>query len=102
MYLEELRMQCRALFSNRISTESHEVNNYCNDNFDPDSEQIGEFRDSAKRVEEFMRTVLCPHGLEHRNSFYYAILYAIHYQLKNKKDERQNEDQLKEDVGRNL
>ena len=32
------------------SSESyhHEVNNYCDDNYDPDSEQIDEFRDSAK------------------------------------------------------
>ena len=28
----------------------HEVDNYCNDNYDPDSEQIDKFRDSAKRV----------------------------------------------------
>ena len=38
-------------------TAQHEVNNYCNDNYDPDSEKIGEFRDSAKRVEEFERTL---------------------------------------------
>ena len=78
------------------------MNNYCNDNYDPDSKQIDEFRDSAKRVEEFMCTLLCPHGLENRNSFYYTILYAIRYQLRYKKDECQNEDQLKEDVDRNL
>ena len=78
------------------------MNNYCNDNYDPDSKQIHEFRDSAKRVEEFMCTLLCSHGLENRNSFYYTILYAIRYQLRYKKDECQNEDELKQDVGRNL
>ena len=26
----------------------HEVNNYCNDNYDPISEQINKFRDSTK------------------------------------------------------
>ena len=63
------------------SRESHEVNNYCNDNYDPDSEQIHKFRDSAKRVQEFERTLLCPQCLEIQDSFYYAILFAICYQL---------------------
>ena len=36
------------------SSESHHgVNNYCNDNYYPNSEQIDEFRDFAKRIEEF-------------------------------------------------
>ena len=46
------------------SSKSHEVNNYCNDNYDPDSEQIDEVRDSAKQVEEFVCTLLCPRCLE--------------------------------------
>ena len=62
----------------------HEVNNYCNDIYDPDFEQIDKFRDSAERVEEFERTLLCPHGSENQDSCYYVILYAIHHQLKNK------------------
>ena len=64
----------------------HEVNNYCNDNYDPISEQINKFRDSAKRIEEFKSTLLCLHNLENQDSFYYAILYAIRYQVKNKED----------------
>ena len=46
-----------------------------------------------------MLTLLCPHGLENQDSFYYAILCAIWYQFKNKKSECQNENQLKEDLG---
>ena len=46
-----------------------------------------------------MLTLLCPHGLENQDSFYYAILYAIWYQFKNKNSECQNENQLKEDLG---
>ena len=38
------------------------------------------------------------HCLENQDFFCYAILYAIPYQLKNK-DECQNEEQLKEDLG---
>ena len=42
----------------------HEVNIYCHDNYDPSSEQSNEFRDSAKRIEEFKHTLLYPHCLE--------------------------------------
>ena len=82
------------------SSESyhHEVNNYCDDNYDPDSEQIDEFRDSAKRIEEFKHTLLCSHRMENQDLLYYAILYAICYQFKNKKDDCRNEDQLKQDI----
>ena len=37
--------------------------------------------------------------MKNQDSFYYAILYAIHYQLKNKRDVCQNDKQLKEDLG---
>ena len=77
------------------SSESHhEVNNYCNENYYPNSEQIDEFRDSAKRTEEFQHILLCLHGLENQDSFY----YAIHYQSKNKKGECRSENQLKQDI----
>ena len=62
------------------------MNNYCNDKYDPDSDKVDEFRDSAEWVEEFVCTLLCPHGLENQDSFYYTILYAIRYQIKNKRD----------------
>ena len=39
------------------------------------------------------------YSLENQDSFYYAILWAIPYQFKNKKDVCQNEDQLKKDLG---
>ena len=79
--------------------QQHEVNNYCNDNYDPSSEQIGKLRDSAKWIEEFKCTLLSPHSLGNQDSFYCAIICTIHYQLKNKKDECQNEKQLKEKLG---
>ena len=66
-------MQDSFLESN--SSESHhEVNYYCNDNYNPGSEQIFEFRDSAKQINEFKNTVLCPHGLVNLDSIYCAIL----------------------------
>ena len=64
-------MQCRTLFSSQIAVNLSRMRkgNYGNDNYDPNSEQINEFQDSAKRTEEFMHTLLCPHGLENQYSF---------------------------------
>ena len=83
MQVEVSKMQCRT---------------DCDDNYDPDSEQTGEFRDSAKQIEEFKHTLLCLHGLENQDSFYYAVLCTIYYHFKNKKDDCQNENQLKQDL----
>ena len=41
------------------SESQHEVNKYCIDNYNPNSEQINKFRDSAKRIEEFKHTLKC-------------------------------------------
>ena len=41
---------------------------------------------------------MIPQGFENINSFYYAILYAIQYQLKNKKIWCQNDDERKRDI----
>ena len=67
------------LKSDSSESQQHEVNNYCNDNYDPKFEYINEFRDSAKRIEKFKNTILCPKGLENQNSFYSAIIHAIRY-----------------------
>ena len=45
---------------------------------DYSSEEISdEFKDSAKKVEDFKRTVLIPQGFEDIDSLYYVILYTI-------------------------
>ena len=68
------------------SSESyhHEVNNYCDDNYDPDSEQIDEFRDSAKRIEEFKHTLLCPYGMENQDLLImrFSTPFAISLKIK--------------------
>ena len=75
---------------------SQEANNYYPDDYVPSDDIIDEFKDSAKKVEYFKSTLLIPHSPENKDSFYYALLFAIHYQLKNKKDECQV-DELKKD-----
>ena len=77
---------------------SQEANSYCPDDYDPSEEIIDKFKESAKKVEDFKRTLLILQGFENIDSFYCAILYAIQYQLRNKKNECQNDDELKKDI----
>ena len=66
---------------------SQERNNYCMEDYEPAKETIDEFKLTIlkKKVEDFKHTLLIPGGFENIDSFYYALLYAIRYQLKNKK-----------------
>ena len=58
---------------------------------------IAEFKDSAKKVKDSKHLLLIPQGFQNIDSFYYALLSAVCYQLKNKKNECQN-DELKKDT----
>ena len=53
---------------------SQETNNYCLDDYNPSEEIIDEFKDSAKKIKDFNRTLLIPQGFENIDSFCYAIL----------------------------
>ena len=53
------------------------ANNYSWDDYDCSEEMIEEFKDSAKKVEDFKPSLLVPQGFENINSFCYKILYAI-------------------------
>ena len=64
-----------------------ETNNYCLDDYDQSDGAIDEFKDSSKKVNDFKGTLLIPHSLENKDSFYFALLFAIRYQSKNKKRE---------------
>ena len=68
---------------------SQESNNYCPHDYNPSKEMIDEFKNSAKKIEDFKRTLLILQSFENIDSFYYALLYVIRYQLKNKKIECQ-------------
>ena len=76
---------------------SKEANNYCPNDYDPSDDVIDEFKDSAKKVHDFKSTHLIQHGLENIDSFYFILLFAIHRQFKNKKDEC-SIDELKNDI----
>ena len=56
---------------------SQEVNNYCPDDYGPSDDVIDKFKDSSKKVNDFKNTVLIPHGLENKDSFYFDLLFAI-------------------------
>ena len=76
---------------------SQEANNYCPDDYDLSQETIDEFKESAKKDQDFKSTVLILQGLENINSFHYVLLYVIRYQLKNKNNECGNDNELKKD-----
>ena len=59
--------------------DSQEANNYCREDFDTTSEQIEEFRDSQRKVEEFLKTLLSPYLLLSPDAFYNSIVFAIWY-----------------------
>ena len=80
-----------------LTMPSQEAHNQCPHDYDPSDNVVDEFKDSAKKVDDFKSTLLIPLGLENIDSFYFALLFAICYQLKNKKDEC-SIDELKSDI----
>ena len=66
--------------------------------FDSDEEEeLHEFPNFEAKVKLFRESLLCPHGLENPDSFFYAILYAIRHKFTEKVDK--DEDSLTQDVG---
>ena len=74
-----------------------EPNNYCNENEIRDLE-IDNFKDYKSKIENFVKTLFNPQGLNNDDSFFYAILFAIRYQL-SRKVEPCDDEQLKIDIG---
>ena len=71
--------------------------------FDSDEEEDWHiFPNFEAKVILFKETLICPHGLENPDSFFYAILYAIRHKFTSKVDFLQDEDVLKRDVGLDL
>ena len=64
--------------------------------FEDDFHQFLNFKAKAKL---FRESLICPHGLENPDSFFYAILYAIRHKFTEKVDFLQDENSLKQDVG---
>ena len=69
--------------------------------FDSDEEEPSwhDFSNFKMKVKLFKQSLICPHGIENPNSFFYAILYAIRHKFTEKTDFLCNEDDLKQDVG---
>ena len=66
---------------------------------DNDEDDLHEFSKFEAKARVFRESLICPHGLENPDSFFYAILYAIRHKFTEKVDFLQNEDSLKQDVG---
>ena len=74
-----------------------EPNNYCNENEIRDLE-IDNFKDYKLKIENFVKTLVNPQGLYNVDSFFYAILFTIRYQLSGKV-EPCDDEQFKIDIG---
>ena len=66
---------------------SQEANNYCPEDYDSNNEIIDEFKNSGKKIKDFISTLLIPQGLEN-----------IRYQSRNLKNECVRDDELKKDL----
>ena len=78
-----------------------EPNNYCNENEIHDLE-IDNFKDYKSKIENFVKTLINPQGLNNDDSFFYSILFAIRYHLPRKVencDDDDDDDELKRDIG---
>ena len=76
-----------------------EGTNYYSDN-EIEEEVVNNFKDSKKKVDEFKKTLVNPHGDDNSDSFLFAILYAIRFQLTGKMNACKNEDNLKNDINK--
>ena len=75
-----------------------EAANYCSDN--EIEEVVDNLRDYKKTVDDFKKTLVNPHGDSNSDSFFFAILYAIRFQLTEKTNTFVNEDELKNDINK--
>ena len=69
---------------------------------DDDEDELHNFSNFKAKVRLFRESLICPHGLENPDSFFYAILYAIRHKFTEKVDFLNDEDCLKQDVGQAL
>ena len=60
---------------------------------------IDDFKDYKKRIDSSKETLINPQGENNSDSFFYAILYTIRYQLTQKTEPCVDEDEIKEDTG---
>ena len=51
-----------------------------------------------KKFEQFVDTLINPHGLNKKDSFFYSILYTVRYWLNQKIEPCTNEDELRLDI----
>ena len=78
---------------------SEEAANYCSDN--EVEEEVHNSRDYKKKVHDFKKTLVNPHGDDNSDSFFFfAILYATRFQLTEKTNTCVNQDKLKNDINK--
>ena len=79
--------------------EDIEARHYFDSDDNGDDDELHDFSNFKAKARLFRESLICPHGLENPDSFFYAILYAIRHKFTEKVDFLQDENRLKEDVG---
>ena len=72
-------------------------NNYCNEN-EVCNQPVDEFKDYKQKIDLSIGTLINPHGLNNKDSFFYWILYTVRYFSTQKIEPCTNEDELRLDV----
>ena len=67
---------------------------------DDDEDELHNFLNFKAKARLFCESLICPHGLENPDSFFYAILYAIRHKFTEKVNN--DKDCLRQDVGHAL
>ena len=76
---------------------SQEATNYCSDN-EIEEVVVDNFKDSKKNVDLFKKALVSPYRDDNLDSWFFAILYAIRFQITRKTNACENEDKLKNDI----
>ena len=58
-----------------------------------------DFKDSKSKIENFEKTLVNPQGFNNKDSFFYSILFEKRYQMTDKFDVVNNDEQIKVDIG---
>ena len=80
---------------------SQEATNYRSDN-EIEEVVVDNFKDSEKKIDKFKKSLVNPHWDNNSDSFFFlfAILYAIHFQLNEKTNACEDEDELQNDINK--
>ena len=77
-----------------------QATNYYSDDDEIEEVVTDNFKDLKKKVDKFKKPLVNPHGDNNPDSFFFAILYTIRFQLTEKTNVCENENKLKNEINK--